>query len=399
MEYTYILNVYSFGEFKISNEQGELNLSMLKSKRLSKLLYYFVSHHSSIISSSDLCDYLWENDESSNPIGALKNLVYRLRTVMKKIWPDVELIMTGPGTYYWNTNVKLIIDFEIFYDIINSIAEKTPTSIKIEQYKKATEMYRDRLFVHFDYDSVIMQNSLYYHNVFLKMTKDFLQVLYDEELFDDLYFYSNNALTLDHTEEDFYRYEILALGENREFELAKVKYETAKYILNHELGVLPSEELMRTYEGVLSQLLPESEDIDNVTSDIIPTEVGHALVCEYGAFKNLCNLGVRLSKRSGIDSSLMLVTVKMMKPEDYDSPKYRRLLNGGMEYLEDVLENSLRSCDSISQVSPNQYSCLLSMCSLEDSKIVISRIEKLFYRNLKKNEIYITCATRKLGVN
>ncbi len=399
MEYTCVLNVYSFGEFKISNEQGELNLSMLKSKRLTKLLYYFVSHHNSIISSSDLCDYLWENNESSNPIGALKNLVYRLRTVMKKVWPDAELIMTGSGTYYWNSNVKLIIDFEIFYDTITRINENMPTPIKIEHYKKATEIYRERLFAHFDYDSLIMQNSLYYHNVFLKMTKDFLQVLYNEQLFDDLYFYSNNALTLDHTEEDFYRYEILALGENREFELAKVKYETAKYILNHELGVLPSNELMRTYEEVLSQLLPESENIDNVTFDIIPKEVGHALVCEYGAFKNLCNLGVRLSNRSGIESSLMLVTVKMMKAVDCDSPKYREIVNGGMGYLENVLENYLRSCDSISQVSPNQYSCLLSMCSLDDSKIVISRIEKLFYRNLKKKDIYITCTTRKLGID
>lgn len=270
MEYSCVLNVYAFGEFRICNESGQLNLSMLKSKRLAKLLFYFITHHNIIISSSDLCDYLWENDESSNPIGALKNLVYRLRTVMKQVWPDQELIMTGSGTYFWNTGVKLNIDFEEFYKLINDINDKMTDLEKIDNYKKATEIYHDRLFAHFDYDSLIMQNSMYYHNVFLKMTKDFLKVLYHQKLYDDLYFYSNNALTLDNTEEDFYRYEILALGQNQEFELARIKYETAKYILNHELGVLPSEKLIKTYENILNQFLPASESIEKVQQDIEP---------------------------------------------------------------------------------------------------------------------------------
>ena len=397
MEYTCVLNVHAFGEFQIVNEEGQLNLTMLKSKRLAKLLFYFITHHNAIISSSDLCDYLWENDEISNPIGALKNLVYRLRTVMKQIWPDQELIMTGSGTYYWNSQVKLIVDFEEFYDLVVVANEIIEDRVKIDHYKRATEIYRDRLFAQFDYDSLIMQNSIYYHNVFLKMTKEFLKVLYKQKLYDDLYFYSNNALTLDNTEEDFYRYEILALGQNREFELARVKYETAKYVLNHELGVMPSEKLMTTYQQIISQYLPESETIDKVKQDIEPLHSKEVLVCDYGAFKNLCNLEIRLARRHQFDSTLLLVTINMMQPMDPHSRQYRETLPKGMDYLEEVLIDILRNSDSISKVSPNQYSCLLSMCNLEDANLVIKRIEKYFYRNLKKNDIYITCSNRKLG--
>ncbi len=399
MEYSCVLHVQAFGEFQISNETGQLNLSMLKSKRLSKLLLYFVTHHSTIIPSSDLCDYLWEENESSNPIGALKNLVYRLRTVMKRVWPDHDLIMTGSGTYFWNSNVKLIVDFEEFYELVSSVSDEMDEESKISRYKRATEIYQDRLFAHFDYDSLIMQNSMYYHNVFLKMTKDFLKVLYNQKLYDELYFYSNNALTLDNTEEDFYRYEIMALGQNNEFELARVKYETAKYVLNHELGVLPSDKLIKTYEQILSQFLQANESIDKVQQDIVPLQSNNVLVCDYGAFKNLCNLELRLAQRHSFDSTLLLVSVNVMKPFDGHSKIFRDTLNRGMDRVEDVLIDALRNSDSVSKVSPNQYSCLLSMCNIDDATLVIERIEKYFYRGLKKNDIYITCNSQKLGSN
>ncbi|MDD3021772.1 MAG: hypothetical protein PHX61_12465, partial [Alphaproteobacteria bacterium] len=150
---------------------------------------------------------------------------------------------------------------------------------------------------------------------------------------------------------------------------------------------------------ILSRFLPANESIDKVQQDIVPLQSKNVLVCDYGAFKNLCNLEIRLSQRHKFDSTLLLVTVDLTSPVAPHSKLYRENLSEGMDFLEEVLIDALRNSDSISKVSPNQYSCLLSMCNLNDASLVIKRIEKYFYNTQKKNNIRISISGQKLGSN
>ena len=77
-----------------------------------RLLAYFVCYWKKELSVQELVDVFWENEKSDNPAGALKNLIYRLRTVLKKTWPDMEFILTGRSSYRWNPKIPLLIDAE-----------------------------------------------------------------------------------------------------------------------------------------------------------------------------------------------------------------------------------------------------------------------------------------------
>ena len=66
-----------FGDIMINGDD-------MKSDRLLRLFAYLLYNHERIIPSSELVDMLWCFEEVDNPIGALKNLIYRLRVLLKK---------------------------------------------------------------------------------------------------------------------------------------------------------------------------------------------------------------------------------------------------------------------------------------------------------------------------
>ena len=108
------LKVRLFGHFEMRNPEGFLNEEKIRSEMLTKLLVYFFCHRRGNVTVQELSEALWPDDTSDNPAGALKNLMYRLRTMIKKEWGGQEFILTGRGSYSWNPAVELEIDIEEF---------------------------------------------------------------------------------------------------------------------------------------------------------------------------------------------------------------------------------------------------------------------------------------------
>ena len=89
------INIQMFAHFKVSGMGAVLDEDSIRSDMLTKLLAYIICNCQKEISTQELVDILWQDEESDNPAGALKNLVYRLRTIMKKTWKDCEFILTS----------------------------------------------------------------------------------------------------------------------------------------------------------------------------------------------------------------------------------------------------------------------------------------------------------------
>lgn len=81
-----VIKAFLFGNLQINYGDIHLDETDMRSSQLVTLLSYFLIYNDRKISSSELNDMLWEDDEEiSNPQSALKNLMYRLRTLLKKI--------------------------------------------------------------------------------------------------------------------------------------------------------------------------------------------------------------------------------------------------------------------------------------------------------------------------
>ena len=109
-----IIYVTMFNNFTMNYNNIILGKDQMKSKKLFKLLVYLLYYHQRFISSEELIDILWYEDEVENPIAALKNLIYRLRTLLKQQLNLYDFVITGQGGYLINRQYTIEIDAYLF---------------------------------------------------------------------------------------------------------------------------------------------------------------------------------------------------------------------------------------------------------------------------------------------
>lgn len=137
------LNIKMFGKFQIENENGMLNKENMRSEMLTRLLAYMVSHREKDMTAQELIDVLWPDDQSDNPSGALKNLMYRLRKLMNRTWgEDGRYIITGRGAYQLNPELVVHVDIEEFEECCRQVFNSEDPAVQQENGKKAVELYQ-----------------------------------------------------------------------------------------------------------------------------------------------------------------------------------------------------------------------------------------------------------------
>lgn len=78
------LKLKLFGRFSLGDKSVEINEITLHSKKMLRLLAYILLNRNEVLTSQNLMDSMGEG-QYTNPEGALKNLVYRLRIAMKPL--------------------------------------------------------------------------------------------------------------------------------------------------------------------------------------------------------------------------------------------------------------------------------------------------------------------------
>ena len=115
-----MLVVNTLGKFRISDGNEFLDERKLHSPMLIKLFLYMMVHREKAVSTEEIINAIWMEEEVDNPIGALKNLMYRLRKVLNDTFGQNDYILTNRGSYTWNPEVELLIDTEEFEKLIQS---------------------------------------------------------------------------------------------------------------------------------------------------------------------------------------------------------------------------------------------------------------------------------------
>ena len=67
-----------FGSFLLANETTVLGEEKIHSNKLTRLLVYLLLHRDYMLTHRQLIEVFWE-DDTKNPEGALKKLMYRIR--------------------------------------------------------------------------------------------------------------------------------------------------------------------------------------------------------------------------------------------------------------------------------------------------------------------------------
>ena len=322
---------------------------------------------------------MWHDEESDNPAGALKNLVYRLRNLMKNEWPNLDIICTGRGAYKWNTAIKVQTDYNQFEELCLRAKNTGDIDEKLQLFISACEIYKGEFLPKLTCEYWIASLSTYYHSMYLSTVKSAIELLEEKERYDEIARICGNVLRIDNLNESIHCSFVKALVRQGKYKLALEQYKKAVTILYENLGVSPSEELRLVYEEILRQTHEEEKSITNIQVELSEDAAVGAFLCEYGVFKKVYQLEKRRSERLGMSVYLSLIKVEPSIDIPADNPAYLTIINEGMERLETVLIRSLRAGDVISKYSGSQYIVMLPTCQYESAKLVMKRIEDAFY--------------------
>lgn len=373
------------------SETGVLNGEIMRSDMLTKLLVYMLVHREYAVSIQELSEALWQEDETDNPAGALKNLMYRLRCTLKKVFGENEYIITSRGSYLWNQEISVVVDAEKFEEYCEA-ARNTKEEESIKLYEKAIELYQGDYMPHIVDKHWVVSQATYYHSLFLSATKSLAKLYLHRKKFEDMEHVCSKGIQYDSVDEQLYCDLITSLIEQNKHKLALERYEQAKKALKDVLGINNPKRLGEKYKEILEMSKGHTaENIKNVYDDIAEKqEPDGVFMCGFPVFKEIYRLEARKNYRMDEPEYIVLFSLDVKRNVDKSNEQVVSfLVNKAMNHMMCTLTEVLRIGDVAARYSDSQFVVLLPACSYESSLLVVNRILNQFYTRYKGNKIIV----------
>ena len=236
----YVIKLKTFGSFTVGNDLTSVQEGAWRSKKLEKLFVYLAINRNRGVCIEDISKAIWQvEEETDNPVGALKNLAYRLRKALRDASFDEECIVSvRGGLYKWNDDVEVSIDVEEFDRYINEaeFAFSRSKETAIESYEKAIALYNGDFLSRLTDTHWFMTLNAFYHSRYVNTVKALAELYIDTGCYEKLEQLCTKAVVYERSDERIYSYLILARMRTKKVQMAFDTYETAKAIMDNDLG-------------------------------------------------------------------------------------------------------------------------------------------------------------------
>ncbi len=384
-----------FGTFSLTDGTAFLGEEEIHSNKLTHLLVYLLLHRDSILTHRQLIEVFWE-DNTRNPEGALKNLMYRLRNELK-VLGDEKFICTLPGAYRWNSEIEVETDYEQFE---NMAAELRLTEDKDKQEQICRELiacYRGNVSAKISDETWIVPKATWYQSVYMDTVKRLCAILEQKARWQEVEMICNQVLHTDSLDEDIHCFLIKSLHGQRKFDLALAQYEKANRLFYENMGIREPERLREVFRKIMSETGEQITDIGSFLQEAKEQEIPEGVFfCDYQIFRQIYRMEMRRIDRLGIAEYVILLTLRrnsrMWQGQDLD-----RGLIDGMDILEHSIREALRVGDVAARYSSTQIIVLLPTCTYESGLKVAERICKKFRNNIGNRRLEIVYELAELS--
>lgn len=358
-------------------------LGRLGKKALSFLQYLIVNHGRSI-SSEELIEQFWGGN-SSNPANALRNMLFKVRSLLKAMHPEQErVLLTLPDCYAWSPDVRLELDTERM-EAYCLEAKRAAGEERCRLLGRAVNLYRGDFLSGNDSDWARGLRQ-YYQTLYLDACQALLPVYYKKEQWMELLAVCGQAYGVDFSIEDFTAYQMQALIAMGKAEQAMEKYESFRDRMLQEYGIPPTERIEQLYTlaAGLRRTSMDDEDIFRLVCG--EDEDSRAFFCTFATFQSIVALERRHMSRSGQASSLVIISLGQNAVPTTDGRR-----------LERILLEKLRTGDPIARLEAGTYILMLTGADEENARLVVSRIDCAFHRTYRHSTAKLTYRVAGLG--
>lgn len=382
------LHICFFNDFSISSPFCDYAPSSHNSTQLALLISYLIANQDTKVPKDVLMSMLWPDVQDKVPVGALRNLVYRARKELERLYPnqDIDYIKFTQDAYYWNPDLYCKIDIVDFENYYNLAKQEADPERQYRYYYRMQRLYTGEFLSNHTSVEWVQYRCTYYRNMYINCTLNMCEYLYAKSRYDELIALCDQSIILYPEEERFYRYKLLAyLGMNTvktalEYYHATIDFFSSKY------GIDVSASMRDIYQEILLRTPSMELKLNELETTLgVEKESDKTFYCNFDIFKNIYQLNVRSVRRDQTRHYLLLLSLLPKNDSKPDSLKIKK----AMDILYDLLAVSLRKNDVYTRASLNQYSVLLTVTDEVGIETVKGRIMAAFEEMNSDSEIYL----------
>lgn len=371
-----------FGYFALKKDDCILDENSLHSNILLKLLVYLVLNRHKNVSNAELERALWKTGEIDSPQDALKNLIYRLRSILAKNFGEKDYILTQKGFYKWNDTYEITVDVELFEkqaeEILQEIKQHAYNQSLLQKTIDTIALYQGMFLPNKVEDFWISSLYIKYHTQYLTLVENLFSYYWDKEEYKAADELISKALNIDSRDERLNVHKIQILKKLNLGNLAEKFYFSVEKSLNKSMD-LQGAKLLRRLKQEMVQSVPDNTitipQLKREVADILEGKKG-PLMCGYSDFKILYAQQVKKTRRTKEESYVILFQVRVGEQSTKQVQDF--FLDYAMTGLEEVLTHNLREIDVIARCGQGQFIILLDKCSYENAIKLVNRLNRKY---------------------
>ena len=378
--------VKMFGKFIISHHGAELSESKIKTKQLVTLLSHMIYHRDKHLYLDNIYNVLWPEENSDNPAHALRNLVYRVRNILKEnLDGDTSYILTAENnSYCWNNENDLVCDVTQFESYINAASDSNAgREERIENYLKAYALYEGDFMAGLESKEWVIPIATYYKHMYDKAIMSVTELLFEDRRYEDALKICLKATEIDPYNEKIHQNIIYIYNRLNHIELAIKHYQYISNMFDKELCTELSKETTNLYKKIAAKGLIEM-DLKTIKETLSENDnYDIPLFCDYDSLKSIYGLQIRKLERKNESHFLLLLTLITKDGKTPGKP----LLYDDMNKLANILKYCLRKSDIVANYSESQFLLMLGLLTYENAEEVKKRIEQEFAKDCRQTAI------------
>ena len=380
------LNILTFGNFDIRDDEQSLLKEASRTYRLYKLFQYFLTFRNKKLLPETIIENLWQDNESNDPKNMLRAQIFRLRQLIKSMLPDdvdeslyLSINFTN-GYYCMEIGDRVTLDIEEFEDSIKEGDKNRFIDVgkSIECYKKAIHLYNGAYLSENSYEVWLVPIRNYYSRIYLKTLFKLIEMLKEKEYYEAIIEICEEAIIIEPYEEVIHIYIMESMLKLGQIKNALSHYDYISVVLEKEMGVKSSSALRDVYRKIQESFEDKGEvDIQSIEKKLEDNEPEGALLCDSDYFKFLYNMQKRKSLREENSDIMSLITYNGKNKKDADE------LNKWTKIMTQVLESSLRKGDAFCIWNETQILVMLHEVMGNGLEKIENRIKRNYQNSSK----------------
>lgn len=388
------LKVRLFGTERVAYEGVPIIVGKNNVTKVMKLFLILLYHGEEGISRGRLMENLYGRDELSDAANNLRVSVCRLKKLLTEAGlPEHEYIVSRNGRYYWDSEMETVVDAREFERILTAAEQEGDPAAKALLLRKACDLYKGEFLQKLSGDEWVLLESVRYKDMYSEALQELCDLLMAEKEYEEVLKIVEPACEM-YPFDEWQAVRIDCYIAMNRYKEALKEYEATTKFLFEELGVEPSEKMLKQFHHLSDHISSRPEVITEIKKRLRenPEEKG-AFFCNYPGFRDAYRVIRRGMERNGQSVFLVLCTLTDTKGRPMENSEK---LDEMSEKLHSALQGSLRRCDSFTKYSCSQFLVMLVGTNEENCQIAIDRISNNFSKEHKAWANHLECNVSSL---